>query len=65
MEPNCVSINVGPVDEHGGHMCELKNFTDESLSQSSLEERKGHIHYAVEVSEPFSFAINLFTNIKG
>ena len=65
MEPNCVSINVGPVDEHGGRMCELKNFTDESSSQSGLEERKGHIHYAVEVPEPFSFAINLFTNIKG
>ena len=48
-----------------GRMCELKNVTDESSSQSCLEERKGHIHYAVEVSEPFSFAINLFTYIKG
>ena len=65
MEPNCVSINVGPADEHGGRMCELKSFTDESSSQSDLEERKGHIHYAVEVSEPLSFAINLFINIKG
>ena len=52
MEPKCVSINVGP-DEHGGRMCELKNFTDESSSQSGLEEKEGHIHYAVEVSEAF------------
>ena len=49
MEPNCVSINVGP-DEHGGRMCEFKNFTDESSSQSGLEEKEGYIHYAVEVS---------------
>ena len=54
MEPNCVSINVGP-DKHGGRMCELKNFTDESSSQSGLEEKEGYIHYAVEVSEPFFF----------
>ena len=65
MEPNCVSITVGPADEHGGRMCELKNFTDESSSQSDLEERKGLIYYAVEVSERFSLAINLFINIKG
>ena len=49
MEPNCVSINVGP-DEHGGRMCEFKNFTDESSSQSGLEEKEGYFHYAVEVS---------------
>ena len=49
MEPNCVSINVGPADEHGGRMCELKIFTDESLSQSGLEEKEGHIHYTIEV----------------
>ena len=49
MEPNCVSINVGPADEHGERMCELKNFTDESSWQSSLEEKEGHIHYTIEV----------------
>ena len=65
IEPNCVSINVGPADKHGRRRCELKNFTDESSSQSDLEERKGHIHYAVEESEPFSFSLNLFINIKG
>ena len=49
MELNCVSINVGPADEHGGRICELKNSTDESSSQSGLEEKEGYIHYAVEV----------------
>ena len=49
IEPNCVSINVGPADEHGGRTCELKNFTDESSSQSGLEKKEGHIHYAVDV----------------
>ena len=58
MEPNCVSINVGP-DEYGGRMCELNNFTDENLSQSGLEEKEGYIHYAVEVSEP-PFLFNKF-----
>ena len=48
MEPNCVSINVGPEDE-GIHTCELNNGTDESPSKSSMEERKHYIHYAVEV----------------
>ena len=54
MEPNCVSINVGP-DEHGGRKCELKNTMHESSSQSGLEEKEGHIHYAVEVPEAFFF----------
>lgn len=47
LEPNCVSINVGPADVRG-RTCELKNFTDKSLSHSALEERKDYIHYAVE-----------------
>ena len=48
MEPNCVSINVGPVTE-GQLTCELNNHTDESPSHSSLEEETDYIHYAVEV----------------
>ena len=50
LEPNCVSINVGPVDDQGQRPCELNDFTAESASQTGLEERTGHIHYAVEVS---------------
>ena len=48
LEPNCVSINVGPADE-GKHTCELNNGTDESKSQSSMKERKHYSHYAAEV----------------
>ena len=48
LEPNCVSINVGPEVE-GTRKCELKNFTDESETQTGLEEKKGYIHFAVEV----------------
>ena len=57
LEPNCVSINVGPADDQGRRPCELNDFTDEKASQSGLEERTGYIHYAVEVSD--IFAINL------
>ncbi|CAH3173729.1 unnamed protein product, partial [Porites evermanni] len=47
LEPNCVSINVGPEVE-GTRTCKLKNFTDESGTQTGLEEKKGYIHFAVE-----------------
>ena len=40
-----MSINVGPVDDQGQRLCELNDFTDESASQTGLEERTGHIHY--------------------
>ena len=66
----CVK-NVGPVDNQGQRPCELNDFTDESASQIGLEERTGHIHYAVEVSlRYFSFLINckglrnLFTKLR-
>ena len=45
-----MSINVGPVDDQGQRPCELNDFTAESASQTGLEERTGHIHYAVQVS---------------
>ena len=45
-----MSINVGPVDDQGQRPCELNDFTDESASQSGLDERTGNIHYAFEVS---------------
>ena len=53
LEPNCVSINVGPADDQGHRTCELKNFTDESPSQTGLQEATGHIHYSAEVSDIF------------
>ena len=54
LEPNCVSINVGPADDQGQRTCELKNLTDESPSQTGLQQRTGHIHYSAEVSDIFA-----------
>ena len=54
LEPNCVSINVGPADDQGHRTCELKNFTDESPSQTGLQQRTGHVHYSAEVSDIFA-----------
>ena len=48
-----MSINVGPADDQGQRTCELKNFTDESPSQTGLQEATGHIHYSAEVSDIF------------
>ena len=50
LEPNCVSINVGPADE-GIHTCELNNGTNENPSQSSRQKRRHYTHHAAEVSE--------------
>ena len=49
-----MSINVGPADDQGQRICELKNFTDESPSQTGLQQRTGHIHYSAEVSDIFA-----------
>ena len=64
IEPNCVSINVGRLDEHGVRICEL---TLRMKVHRNLvwRKRKGLIHCAVEVSEDFFFPRNLFINIKG
>ena len=48
LEPNCVSINVGPA-VRGKRSCELNNVTDESPEQSALKGDNDYIHYAVEV----------------
>ena len=48
LEPNCVSINVGPA-VGGKRSCELNNDTDESPEQSALKGESDYIHYAVEV----------------
>ncbi|CAH3176437.1 unnamed protein product, partial [Porites evermanni] len=48
LEPNCVSINVGPADDQGPRICELNDLTDENPLQTGLEERPGHIHYSAE-----------------
>ena len=48
LEPNCVSVNVGPLDK-GTHICELNNGTDESPSYLTLVERQPYTHHAAEV----------------
>ena len=44
MEPNCVSINLGPLVK-GKHKCELNNATDEK----HLESRAAFTYLAIEV----------------
>ena len=48
MEPNCVSINVGPL-EGGKHKCELNNATDENQLTIFLEDKPAYIYLATEV----------------
>ena len=53
LEPNCVSINVGPGTKAGQLTCELNNHTDESSTgkQILLKEKSGFTHYSVEVKD--------------
>ena len=48
LEPNCVSVNVGP-QEAGGHVCELNNATDESPTLSKLLKIKYYTYHGIEV----------------
>lgn len=50
LEPNCVSMNVGPTNANM-KICELNNASDEIPSHDALEEREGFIHYTAEVYE--------------
>ena len=52
MEPNCVSINVGPL-EGGKHQCELNNVTDENQFTHFLENRNTFTYLAIDVSFNF------------
>ncbi|XP_078374702.1 EGF-like repeat and discoidin I-like domain-containing protein 3 isoform X1 [Oculina patagonica] len=47
LEPNCVSVNVGP-QEKGSHVCELNNATDESPTLSGLLKRKSYTYHGIE-----------------
>ena len=53
LEPNCVSLNVGPAVA-GNRSCELNSATDES--QSLLRRKKNFRHYEVEVK---TYTINV------
>ena len=51
LEPNCVSINVGPLKD-GSHKCQLNNVTDdmdEDKFAAVLKSEPGYTYNAVEV----------------
>ena len=58
MEPDCVSINVGPV-EGGNQKCELNNATKENHATFLLVNKPGCIYFAIEVK------FHIFTNLRG
>ena len=48
LEPNCVSINMGPLN--GGKLkCELNNATSENQFVSALKNKAEYIYLAIEV----------------
>ena len=49
MEPNCVSINVGPV-EGGNQKCELNNATEEKYAPFLLVKTPSYTYLAIEVT---------------
>ena len=49
MAPNCVSINVGPV-EGGSQKCELNNATEENHARFLLVKNPGYTYLAIEVT---------------
>ena len=48
MEPNCVSINLGPL-ERGKQKCELNNATAENQFASQLQNEPTFTYLAIEV----------------
>ena len=48
MEPDCVSINFGPL-ERGKHKCELNNATDDKQFVSLLQSEPTFTYLAIEV----------------
>ena len=49
MEPNCVSINVGPVVGRN-QKCELNNATEENHAPIFLVKNPGYTYLAIEVT---------------
>ena len=49
MEPNCVSINLSPL-EGGKYKCELNNATDENQFTIFLENEPTYTYLAIEVT---------------
>ena len=57
MEPNCVSINLGPLEE-GKHKCELNNATAENQFANSLVNKLDFTYLAIEVMSYERLTIN-------
>ena len=57
MEPNCVSINVGPV-AGGNQKCELNNATEENHAPFLLVNNLSYTYLAIEV------AFHILTNFS-
>lgn len=53
LEPNCVSINVGPLVD-GKHTCELNN-ADTKQSHTSLKDKPGYTYEEIEVTRLILF----------
>ena len=49
VEPNCVSINLGPL-KGGKHKCELNNATDENQFAMFLVDKPYFTYLAIEVT---------------
>ena len=49
MEPSCVSINLGPMNQVT-KTCDLNNATVDGFPGSTLKPKIGYLHLAVEVS---------------
>ena len=58
MEPNCVSINVGPVTG-GSQKCDLNNATEENHASFLLVNNPGYAYLAIEVT------FHILTNFQG
>ena len=54
MDPDCVSINLGPFIQ-GKHTCQLNNTTEKSLANE-----QGFTYYAIEVTSTFVYLFGLF-----
>ncbi|XP_068722455.1 contactin-associated protein 1-like [Montipora capricornis] len=48
MEPDCVSINMGPLQNSGEISCELNNATGENEHKADLIERANYTHLAIK-----------------
>ena len=55
MEPNCVSINIGPVEGENQN-CELNNVTEKNQAPFLLVNKEGYTYLAIEVN--FTFLSN-------